>query len=227
MEVEPGAAVIVPVVRKVKTPAAQPHAGLVDIPTLARTQVEQTPAPVQQPAKVEPAPVQQVVATTPKVSALPIPAIAGGAILLAALTTFGVIMIIRRKSSRHSVVYEKKSVVAGRPNSADAIQEMFEKASQSGREEEPPEESPVFDDSVQMARTFHRGTDELGLAMTLQGKSAPDGKRLRVEKIVKNRGSRTQRRTAARKLGVSLGEVELALQLKKMQSRGNRKEGGE
>jgi hypothetical protein len=103
---------------------------------------------------------------------------------------------------------------------------------------EPPELRPLFEaplqeesgslyeDQAQIARVFQRGKGELDLALALKARTQPRASRQRLATIVEKSGSHAQRRTAARKLGVGVGEVELAVHLKKFQHRTKQNGGG-
>jgi hypothetical protein len=85
----------------------------------------------------------------------------------------------------------------------------------------------MFEERTEMAKAFGRGTEEMSLAMTLGTKGKPRANKQRLDQLVLKKASSAQRRTAARKLGVGVGEVELALQLRRFQSTRKQKEGGE
>jgi hypothetical protein len=198
--------------------ASQP--GLVDIPTLARTQVEEkrrTTDPVVQAPPTTAAVPSTTTAGARRSSDL---AMIAAAVVLSVGSTLGLLLFLRRRAMKTLTPRPSQQIVG--PVVPPAVPGM-------GIAADPVEaqvvEEPMFDDRVQIAKIFQRGKEEVNLAMALRARSLPRANKKRLEEIAHKSGSTSQRRTAARKLGVGVGEVELAVHLKNMQHKSKRKEG--
>jgi len=210
------------------------NSSLVDIPSIARTQVE---APLQQAVLNAPA------ASTPAAAAVPATEsgrtsligpdvmLLGGGGLIALLTTAGILLLIRRWDHRraHTARSPHTAALPAADDSAtrEDIRALLERASRRSPVVEEDSAPQMFEERTEMAKAFGRGTEEMSLAMTLGTKGKPRANKQRLDQLVLKKASSAQRRTAARKLGVGVGEVELALQLRRFQSTRKQKEGGE
>jgi hypothetical protein len=143
--------------------------------------------------------------------------LAAGAAAVSIGTTIALLFLLRRRAVRPA---------AEEP--ASAPEHLQEKVY---RMPEPPELRPLFetpqtddpgslyDDQAQIARALRRGKGEVELALALKARTQPRANRQRLARVVEKPGSHAQRRTAARKLGIGVGEVELAVHLKNLQHR--------
>jgi hypothetical protein len=82
------------------------------------------------------------------------------------------------------------------------------------REEEPEEESGR-ETSLQLARTFRRGSEEITLARKFHDRPSPVTP-AKMQTAMARATTKSQRLSAARKLGVGRGEFDLAEKLKTM-----------
>jgi hypothetical protein len=93
---------------------------------------------------------------------------------------------------------------------------MLEDLIRTSTQDEVPEDENARETSLQLARTFRRGSEEIALAQRLhdRGTSAltPD----RLNTVLSHATTPTQRVQAARKMGVGRGEFDLAMKLKSM-----------
>jgi hypothetical protein len=199
----------------------------VDIPALARSQVEERRQAAETPMLVATHNVSvQAFAREagPTLSEVPL---AAAAMVLSVGSTIALLLFLRRRAARNAA--REQASEPGSESSArtETVYRMPELATAHPQLDETVQDEvePMFDDQVQMARAFQRGKGEVGLAMALRGRTSSKANRQRLVDIVEKGGSHAQRRTAARKLGVGVGEVELAAQLQKLQHRTKHKEG--
>jgi hypothetical protein len=82
--------------------------------------------------------------------------------------------------------------------------------------EEEPEEDPGRETSLQLARTFRRGSEEITLARKFHERPSPALTPGKMQTAMARATTKGQRLTAARKLGVGRGEFDLAEKLKAM-----------
>jgi hypothetical protein len=83
--------------------------------------------------------------------------------------------------------------------------------------EEPGEDDEshfAHDTSLQLARTFRRGSEEITLARRLHDRATPQLSAARLEETLNRATTPTQRLHFARKLGVGRGEMDLAMKLR-------------
>ena len=92
-----------------------------------------------------------------------------------------------------------------------------------------PEESEDIDDehetSLQLARTFRRGSEEIALARRMQDHVTPKISAARMEETLTHATTTDKRLQQARKLGVGRGEMELAMKLRTLRAAEKNKEG--
>jgi len=94
---------------------------------------------------------------------------------------------------------------------------MLEDMIRTSTQDESEEEESGRETSLQMARTFRRGSEEIALAQRLHDQTAPVLTPGRMDTVLSHATTSGQRIQAARKLGVGRGEFDLALKLKSMQ----------
>ena len=80
--------------------------------------------------------------------------------------------------------------------------------------EEDPEEDAGRETSLQLARTFRRGSEEITLARKFHERPSPALTPAKMQTAMARATTKSQRLTAARKLGVGRGEFDLAEKLK-------------
>ena len=80
--------------------------------------------------------------------------------------------------------------------------------------EEEPEEDAGRETSLQLARTFRRGSEEITLARKFHERPSPALTPAKMQTAMARATTKSQRLTAARKLGVGRGEFDLAEKLK-------------
>jgi hypothetical protein len=199
----------------------------VDIPALARSQVEERRRASETPALVAARSVSVQASTREEEQTLSEGRLAAAAMVLSVGSTIALLLFLRRRAVRN-VAPDQTSELDSEPAArTETVYRMPELATVHPRGDETlqDEVEPMFDDQVQMARAFQRGKGEVGLAMALRARTSSKANRQRLVDIAEKGGSHAQRRSAARKLGVGVGEVELASQLQKLQDRTKHKEG--
>jgi hypothetical protein len=82
--------------------------------------------------------------------------------------------------------------------------------------EEEPEEDAGRETSLQLARTFRRGSEEITLARKFHERPSPALTPAKMQTAMARATTKSQRLNAARKLGVGRGEFDLAQKLKTM-----------
>jgi hypothetical protein len=199
----------------------------VDVPGLARLQVEERRRTTEAPSTVG-SPAASVRESGREDGAtLSVLPLAAAAVALSVGSTIALLLFLRRRAVRHGVPEKTPEPEAEPAPRTETVYRMPELATTHPSLDETVQDEvePMFDDQVQMARAFQRGKGEVGLAMALRARTSPKASRQRLVDIAEKRGSVAQRRTAARKLGVGVGEVELAAQLQRLQDRTKHKEG--
>lgn len=212
-----------------RVPEAGAHApaetqSLIDIPALARRQME----PESQ-------------ASTPVRATKPAPAPAAGfpigiallmsmsISLVSTVTGFGVWYLLRRRAARRHrspfVFAEAAATSGSRPMHDTALADEESEARREallkqmlGRDmlEDDQEEDGERETSLQLARTFKRGSEEITLTKRFHDQATPVLTSDRMDNVLSHATTPTQRLHAARKLGVGRGEFDLALKLKSM-----------
>jgi hypothetical protein len=231
--------------RTVQTPPAG-RSGIVDIPALARTQVEQERTA---PQTVPPAVKASAPATTAPPSApTSTPAAAEAylalgtvAVLLAAAgLIWAVVRVMRRNRRTRARAAASTPVPATLPaataehtESAAGVRALLEREMSIRRtrsdvvdeaDKEEEEDEAGEEETIALAKTYGRGKEELHLAFTLQERGRRSSTRDQMERIAAGSRTPAARVRAARKLGTGVGEVELAARLGKLKARVARKE---
>jgi hypothetical protein len=115
-----------------------------------------------------------------------------------------------------------------RPASEGSLEEFSRTPSRADLEQTLPDAGDEDDSgretSLQLARTFRRGSEEITLARKFQEHTAPSLTPARMETVLAKATTRTQRLQAARKLGVGRGEFDLAAKLRSLHQAQGKKE---
>jgi len=216
---------------------AERKSALVDIPAIARTQLvdlsQRATAPHTEPQKEnlqarenQLSPVQAE--KNGRTSLSPVFLVLAVAVI-AALSTGLLLFVASRRQVGITVAAPRSQATQPQslpgpepalPAPARPVKNRF------AEEEEFPEvdEPERDDDTMQLARRFERGQNELSLALRLRGAYAASVGTTKVQKALTAKKSKAQQLNAARKLGVGRGELELALHLEQLQQHKLRKE---
>jgi hypothetical protein len=181
--------------------------GVVDIPALAR---EQAWTGTGEPAS-------HVAASESARQGIP-PAMALGLAALVVLsmigTGVGLSFILRRTPSEP--VAELRSVLPPAP-AAPSLEQMLATSHKDILIDDVDDEDEsrfAHDTSLQLARTFRRGSEEITLARRLHTQAAPQLTGARMQETLSHATTTNQRLHIARKLGVGRGEMDLAAKLR-------------
>jgi hypothetical protein len=196
---------------------------LIDIPGLARRQME--------PENQETTPPRpQASHDTPASGLSP-----GIALLISLCVSFGstvaglgLWVLLRRHNDRrkrkHHALPELNLPAPAQPD-ADSFTGRFDRKQADAIRFNERIASTVLDDveeeferetSLQLARTFRRGSEEIALAQRLHEHAVPAFTPERMDTVLSRATTTTQRLHAARKMGVGRGEFDLAVKLKSM-----------
>ena len=195
--------------------AAEPEAreraiGLIDVAAIARAQIETENRPPDPRAR-----------TTQKRAAAPAeagsPLLLIGLMTMVALTSGGFVFVIMRRTG--SVPARPAPSAAVPPQvhgpARGMVSPVDEDLLQPGEQEYPAdEEDGERETSLQLARSFRRGSEEITLARRLHAQPAAPLSVGKMQQMLARSTTQTQRLHAARKLGVGRGELDLALKLK-------------
>lgn len=201
---------------------------LVDIPSVARMQMERDNA-VESHRAAQPA-------------SLSMPILVAISVLVSLAVTSVALLLLARMVRREPVP-APVAVAAPRPSAAIAAQvRAYQQAAPQQEEEEDdeddddmkpepdriralfsapareeePEEELGRETSLQLARTFRRGSEEITLARKFHERPSPALSPAKMQTAMARATTKSQRLTAARKLGVGRGEFDLADKLKAM-----------
>lgn len=195
--------------------AAEPEvrertSGLIDVAAIARAQVEAENRPANPRARTTNSPVAA-------------PAKAGSSLLLiglmamVALTSGGLVLFVMRRTGS-APVQPAPSSAAPLQHPGQARTTVFsvdeEPFPAEEQEESAEEEDSERETSLQLARSFRRGSEEITLSRRLHTQPAAPLSVGKMQQILARSTTLTQRLHAARKLGVGRGELDLALKLK-------------
>jgi hypothetical protein len=181
--------------------------GVVDIPTLAREQLQTGHVAVVAPTTVQLTPVQGL----SPAAALGISVIVG---LLMIGSGVALSFVIRRTSP--APVQAPLSVQPEAPIRRFAETELDSPRSELLVDDPDEDDESRFahETSLQLARTFRRGSEEITLARRLHDHAAPQLSAARMEETLNRATTANQRLHFARKLGVGRGEMDLAAKLR-------------
>ncbi len=196
-------------------PQSQP---VVDIPGMVRDQVQAASAGMPSQRRTQ----QTVRATLTPMSALLI------SVVVALLLTGGsaaLALAFRRKPATAATPVQD----AGKGRAAESPASTEPENARSTMPDPEPEESEDTDDehetSLQLARTFRRGSEEISLARRMQDHVTPKISAARMEETLTHATTTDKRLQQARKLGVGRGEMELAMKLRTLRAAEKNKEG--
>lgn len=114
------------------------------------------------------------------------------------------------KAYRQSVLHEPDDEDDDMKPEPERIRALFN----APVREEEPEEDAGRETSLQLARTFRRGSEEITLARKFHERPSPALTPAKMQTAMARATTKSQRLTAARKLGVGRGEFDLAEKLK-------------
>ncbi len=196
-------------------PRLQP---VVDIRGMVRDQVQAASAAMPQQRRAQ----QAVIATLTPASALLI------SVIVALLLTGGsAALALAFRRSPATPVAPARNAGKGYAEDTSAFGER-ESARNTMQPAEPDacdETDDAHETSLQLARTFRRGSDEITLARRMQDHLMPKISAARMEETLARAATTDQRLQQARKLGVGRGEMELALKLRTLRAAEKKKEG--
>jgi hypothetical protein len=184
--------------------------GVIDVAAIARSQVEAENRPANPHARTTNSPVD-----VPVKAGSPLLLI--GLLAMVALTSGGLVFFVMRLTGSTPVQQTPSSVPPlqypghARTAVSSADEELFPAADQEERLEE---EDGDRETSLQLARSFRRGSEEITLARRLHTQPAAPLSVGKMQQMLARSTTQTQRLHAARKLGVGRGELDLALKLK-------------
>ncbi len=181
---------------------------VIDIPGVAREQL-----------RAEPPPSRARMQQSAPANLTPAVALALSAIVVVILTGSGATLALAFRSKPG-----KPPVTAPRPvRSAGALPIQSEPereiVARDLPEDEPEEdEEPQFahETSLQLARSFRRGSEEITLARRIHDRTTPQLSAVRMEETLTRATTPSQRLRFARKMGVGQGEMDLAMKLRSM-----------
>jgi hypothetical protein len=140
-----------------------------------------------------------------------------GMMIMVALTSGGFVFLVMRRTVSVPVQPAPSAVLPsqhhgqargmGTPADEDQLP--------AGEQEEPGEEEDgERETSLQLARSFRRGSEEITLSRRLHAQPVAPLSVGKMQQMLARSTTQTQRLHAARKLGVGRGELDLALKLK-------------
>jgi hypothetical protein len=185
-------------------------AGLIDVAAIARAQVEGENRPADPHARTTEGP-------------LPTPVKAGSPLLLiglmamVALTSGGLVFFVMRLTGSTPVhrIPSSATTLQHPGHAGTTVSSADEEPRRTGDEEERlEEEDGERETSLQLARSFRRGSEEITLSRRLHTQPAAPLSIGKMQQMLARSTTQTQRLHAARKLGVGRGELDLALKLK-------------
>lgn len=197
---------------------------LIDIPAMAMSQVE-TESQETAPALASPPEAAQSSGLSAGMALL----VSLFVSLVSTATALSAWYLMRRNALKRIVRHEVRKNAAPRAAARPAGEgeteyrgrseeeaRMLKDLIRTSTEEEIPEEEYGQETSLQLARTFKRGSEEIALAQRLHDHGAPALTPERLNTVLSHATTPTRRVQAARKMGVGRGEFDLALKLKSM-----------
>ena len=184
--------------------------GLIDVAAIARAQIETENRPPDPRAR-----------TTQKPAAAPAeagsPLLLIGLMTMVALTSGGFVFVVMRRTGSVPAQPAPRAAVPPQLHSPahGVVPPVDEDQLQPGEQEYPAEEEDgERETSLQLARSFRRGSEEITLSRRLHAQPAAPLSVGKMQQMLARSTTQTQRLHAARKLGVGRGELDLALKLK-------------
>ena len=198
----------------VPAPARTATSSMVDIPAVAREQVMAEARSGAHGGRE----------STPLHQGIPALMVFGlSALAVLVLTGSGAVLVVSLRKNA------PRAATAPRKTPAPMTMPMPQRDPYAGRttvqpgslleEPEPDDESGYeHETSLQLARTFRRGSEEITLARRMHDHTTPQLTHARIEETLTRAGTPTQRLHFARKLGVGRGEMDLAVKLRTMRT---------
>jgi hypothetical protein len=184
-----------------------PASTMVDIPAIAREQLH-----------AEPAARTAYLASPPKESAgvSPVAAVALSSLIAVLVTGTGIAVVLRLRNKAAKPTAPPSPVKPVLAPPADEISSRPHMGLDLITDEpvEDDESEFIHDTSLQLARTFRRGSEEITLARRLHDRPTPQLSGPRMDETLSRATTQTQRLHFARKLGVGRGEMDLAVKLR-------------
>jgi hypothetical protein len=184
--------------------------GLIDVPAIARAQVE---AETRQ-ADLRVRTASSSGAVLVKAGS---PLLLIGLMAMVALTSGGLVFFVMRLTGSAPVrqVPSSAAPLQLRGQARTTVLSADHEAFRAEEQEEPAEEEDGGrETSLQLARSFRRGSEEITLSRRLHTQPAAPLSVGKMQQMLARSTTQTQRLHAARKLGVGRGELDLALKLK-------------
>jgi hypothetical protein len=184
--------------------------GLIDVAAIARAQVEAEDHPVNVPRQRMDGPVD-----VPAESGSPLLVI--GMMVMVALTSGGFVFVVMRRAVPVPVQPAPAATLRSAHQApARGVVSLADGGQLPAEEEESPgeEDDGERETSLQLARSFRRGSEEITLSRRLHAQPAAPLSVGKMQQMLARSTTQTQRLHAARKLGVGRGELDLALKLK-------------
>jgi hypothetical protein len=184
--------------------------GLIDVAAIARAQVEMENPPAGRARQRMDSPV-----AGPAEAGSPLLLV--GMMIMVALTSGGFVFLVMRRTVPVRVQPVPSAILPSQHHSPSRgmVTPADEDQLPAGIQEEPGEEEDgERETSLQLARSFRRGSEEITLARRLHAQPAAPLSVGKMQQMLARSTTQTQRLHAARKLGVGRGELDLALKLK-------------
>ena len=222
-----GSAVKVPAVvqaiakERVEEQGARDRAiGLIDVAAIARAQVEAENRPASVPRQRTDGPLD-----VPVEAGSPLLLI--GMMVMVALTSGGFVFAVMRRTVSVPVQPAPAAVLPSQHHGRERgmVSPADEDQLPAGEQEDPGEEDDgERETSLQLARSFRRGSEEITLSRRLHAQPAAPLSVGKMQQMLARSTTQTQRLHAARKLGVGRGELDLAMKLKTLRPAQPKKE---
>ncbi len=200
----------------VKSPAVAPAIaqdraiGLIDVAAIVRAQVDAENRPANQPRQSMDGPVD-----APAESGSPLLLI--GMMAMVALTSGGFVFVVMRRAVPVPVQPAPAAALPSQHHGQahGMVSPTDEDQLPAGEQQDPGEEDDgERETSLQLARSFRRGSEEITLSRRLHAQPAAPLSVGKMQQMLARSTTQTQRLHAARKLGVGRGELDLAMKLK-------------
>jgi hypothetical protein len=187
-------------------------AGLIDVAAIVRAQVDAENRPAGQPRQK-----MDGVVDAPAESGSPLLLI--GMMAMVALTSGGFVFVVMRRAVPVPVPVRPAPAAVLPPQHHGQAHGMLSPADEdqlpAGERQDPGEEEDgERETSLQLARSFRRGSEEIILSRRLHAQPAAPLSVGKMQQMLARSTTQTQRLHAARKLGVGRGELDLAMKLK-------------
>jgi hypothetical protein len=212
-----------------KDAAAEPEVrervgGLIDVAAIAGAQVEEENRQAHPPRAHT---TNNLVAASAKALS---PLLMIGLVVMVALTSGGLVFFVMRPTGSAPAPPEPSyAAPLQHPGQARAAFSPADGEPLPAEEQEEPaeEEDGERETSLQLARSFRRGSEEITLSRRLHTQPSAPLSVGKMQQMLARSTTQTQRLHAARKLGVGRGELDLALKLKTLRPASPKNEEGQ